>query len=118
MKPRSLELIQSTAGIIYLANNAVKNYMMLVQFFGVPSATLRNNPQPWGTNIYTSSLNFIIHITYNKKNSSPFRYKLQVNVEDETGSTVFVIFDKEMEKILQIPISELYSDQQVTPIFI
>ncbi|KAK3230254.1 hypothetical protein Dsin_002135, partial [Dipteronia sinensis] len=51
-------------------------------------------------------------MTSNSESETSFRYKLQVNVEDDTESTTFVIFDKEMEKILQVHISKIYTANQ------
>ena len=31
------------------------------------------------------------------------RYRLKLHVKDESGSTIFVVFDKEAEKIVRIP---------------
>ncbi|KAM7466024.1 hypothetical protein LguiB_013586 [Lonicera macranthoides] len=41
------------------------------------------------------------------------RYKLHVQVKDESASTTFVIFDKEAEKILKVPVTQLYKGKNI-----
>nr|POE66483.1 replication protein a 70 kda dna-binding subunit b [Quercus suber] len=44
--------------------------------------------------------------------SSPTRrYRLELRVEDESGSTIFVVFDKEAEKIVRIPATQVYTTE-------
>ena len=38
-----------------------------------------------------------------------FRYRLELHVKDESGSTIFVVFDKEAEKIVRIPATQVYT---------
>ncbi|KAK4573582.1 hypothetical protein RGQ29_031507 [Quercus rubra] len=47
-----------------------------------------------------------------KEFSSPtVRYRLELHVKDESGSTIFVVFDKEAEKIVCIPAKQVYTTE-------
>ena len=40
-----------------------------------------------------------------------FSYRLELHVKDESGSTIFVVFDKEAEKIVRIPATQVYTTE-------
>ncbi|KAF3964835.1 hypothetical protein CMV_010923 [Castanea mollissima] len=47
-----------------------------------------------------------------KEFSSPTRrYRLELHVKDESGSTIFVVFDKEAERIVRIPTTQVYTTE-------
>ena len=41
------------------------------------------------------------------KNFKNFKYKLELHVKDESDSTIVVVFDKEAEKIVRIPATQV-----------
>ena len=41
-----------------------------------------------------------------------FRYRLELHAKDESGSTIFVVFDKEAEKIVRIPATPAYTTER------
>ena len=41
------------------------------------------------------------------------RYKLHVQVKDDLASTTFVVFDREAEKILKVPVTQLYKGKNI-----
>ncbi|XP_050275044.1 replication protein A 70 kDa DNA-binding subunit D-like isoform X2 [Quercus robur] len=47
-----------------------------------------------------------------KEFSSPtIRYRLELHVKDESGSSIFVVLDKEAEKIVRIPATQVYTTE-------